>query len=179
MSSTDRIRGGLAGVACGVLAIAAHGIEGGLPRSSGLALLLVVSGAVGAGVGSSAGRGRLRLFGLLALGQLVEHLALVVAAGPAHTHQAMASTGRAGSVMFAAHAAATLLCALLIAAAERVYRAVSRVVWTLLTRFAPNPVSDDRLVRAPRAAEPRGAAGLRGAISRRGPPISAAVAITF
>ncbi|MFJ4655464.1 hypothetical protein ACIP5Y_29655 [Nocardia sp. NPDC088792] len=175
-TSRDRIRGSLAGILCGLLAIAAHGCEGALPDSTALALLLLVSGVVGAAVGSPAGRSRIGLFAILGLGQFLVHNALMVAPGGHHaTAMGMGDmtegSGRSGLFMLAAHAAATLVCALVIAAVERVYALVSRVVRTLLADFGPLPQGDDRLARIPRVAVRAPGAELLGAISRRGPPL--------
>jgi ABC-type branched-subunit amino acid transport system permease subunit len=170
MRSADRVRGGLAGVTCGVLAIAAHGFEGDLPHSAAWALLLLVSGVVGTAIGSPTGRGRVRLFSMLALGQLFGHLALS-AAGTTHVHREVEGVGREGWLVLAAHGVATMLCALLIVAAERVYTAASTVVRTLLTRFEPLPVIGDGAVPAPPVVHRCREVLLRAAISRRGPPV--------
>jgi hypothetical protein len=61
-ASRDRIHGSLAGILCGLLAIATHGFDGMLPHSS--ALVLLVSGVVGATVGSPSGRTPGALFGM-------------------------------------------------------------------------------------------------------------------
>ncbi|MGY4099606.1 hypothetical protein ACW2Q0_08600 [Nocardia sp. R16R-3T] len=173
-TARDRVRGSLTGILCGVLAVAAHGFEGELPHSAALALLLLISGAVGAVVGSSAGRGRVRLFAALGAGQLLMHSALCVDADPMHAHAAAEGVGVAGEVMLAAHVGATVLCALIIAAVERVYVTVSRVMWTVLGQFDLLPADRDRAVRAPRAAAVGARADLLGAISLRGPPTVAA-----
>ncbi|MEU4345578.1 hypothetical protein AB0H00_30730 [Nocardia sp. NPDC023852] len=169
MRSADRVRGGLAGVTCGVLAIAAHGFEGDLPHSAALALLLVVSGVVGSATGSRTGRGRVRLFSMLALGQLFGHVALS-AAGTADGHREVEGVGREGWLVLVAHGVATLLCALLIVAAEHVYTAASTVVRTLLARFEPLPVIGDEAVPAPSGLHRCREVRLPAAISRRGPP---------
>lgn len=204
-TSRDRIRGSLAGILCGLLAIAAHGCEGALPDSTALALVLVVSGVVGAAVGSPAGRSRIGLFALLGAGQFLVHNALMMTSGAHRIHSmamddmggramdghamaahAMAAhgmaahgmaegSGRSGLLMLAVHALATLVCALVIAAVERVYAMASRVVRTLLADFGPLPRVDDRLTRIPRAdARPPGSV-LPGAISPRGPPLGRSV----
>lgn len=155
---------------CGVLAIAAHGFEGDLPHSAALALLLVVSGAVGSATGSRTGRGRVRLFSMLALGQLFGHVALS-AAGTADVHREVEGVGREGWLVLVAHGVATLLCALLIVAAEHVYTAASTVVRTLLARFEPLPVIGDGAVPAPSGLHRCREVPLPAAISRRGPPV--------
>ncbi|MFE3190770.1 hypothetical protein ACFXHA_17300 [Nocardia sp. NPDC059240] len=152
------------------MAIAAHGFEGELPHSSALALLLLISGAVGAAVGSPAGRGPVRLFAALGTGQLLVHSALTVATGPAHPHGTPEGLGATGAAMLTAHIAATVLCVLLITAVERLYAAVSRVLWTLLSRFDPLPADRDRVVLAARAIARRHRADLLCAITLRGPP---------
>ncbi|MBU3060436.1 hypothetical protein KO481_02725 [Nocardia sp. NEAU-G5] len=178
-TSRDRIRGSLAGILCGLVAIAAHGFEGMLPHSSALVLLLLVSGAVGAAVGSPSGRGRAALFGLLAAGQLVEHAALTATAGAHDMHSTVEGAGRGGLLMLTAHGIATLACALLIFAVERFYAAVSRVARTMLAEFGPLPPADDRLARIPRAVVRRPNSALLSAISPRGPPaMSAALALS-
>ena len=177
MWSSDRIRGGLAGVTCGILAFAAHGIERDSPNSAALMLVLLVSGVVGAVVGCSAGRGRLWLFGMLALGQLLGHTALASTEPPRPSHPSEISGCGGGWIMLAAHAAATMLCALLIAAAERLYRAVAGLVSTLLSTFSPRPALDAPLSGVRYAADRRDAILLRGAISRRGPPFPLPVVV--
>ncbi|MFE2957247.1 hypothetical protein [Nocardia tengchongensis] len=170
--SHNRIRGILAGLLCGLLAIAAHGFEGELPNSSSLALLTVVSGGVGVMVGSRMVLGRVRLFAALGAGQFVAHTALTVASASMPQHHAeVEGSGAAGHVMLAAHAAATLVCALVIAATERIYAAISRAFRSLLDRFEPLLPHHDRPAPVVRVADPSAHALLLGAISRRGPPV--------
>jgi hypothetical protein len=79
--------------------------------------------------------------------------------------------------MIAAHGAATLLCALLIAAAEHLYRVVSSVAWTLRARFEPDLEGEDRPPLVSHVADRRREILGRGPVSRRGPPTRAAVVV--
>lgn len=122
----------------------------------------------------------MRLFALLAVGQFLSHHVMDMATGPTDANSAMMeNASRTGWEMLAGHAIATLLCALLITAAERLYGTVSQVVRTLLTRFDPYPPIDEPVLRAPHAGHPQGAGLLRDAISRRGPPLPRAVTTAF
>ncbi|MBO0856549.1 MAG: hypothetical protein J2P18_22610 [Nocardia sp.] len=177
MRSADRIRGALAGITCGVLAFEAHGLEGGGSNSAAFTLVLAISGAVGAGIGSRAGRGTPMCFGLLALGQLIGHMALSITAGAGDPVPAELDGDEcSGWLMLAAHAVATVTSALLISAAERCYRLIAGLVWTLLSAFIPGPVTGDRQIRIAGATRRRVAGVLRGTISRRGPPIRLPIA---
>jgi hypothetical protein len=72
--------------------------------------------------------------------------------------------------MLAAHAAATVVCALLIANAERLYGPLVHV-WRVVLRGVPHPVSAATPPHVPaRPANPVDAL-LRASISRRGPPV--------
>ncbi|WP_280402621.1 hypothetical protein [Nocardia carnea] len=176
-----QLRGCVVGVATGALAVAAHGAAGGgYPTSTGAAFLLLTalvtgwaSGSVGPGMRSAfahrAAAPVVAVLGPLAAGQFAGHWALTGLTG----HHAGADTaigeslsgGPFGAAMFAAHLLAVLLCALVIVAAERLYRAASAVVRALLT-----PVRDTRgallgmaagHAAAPRYRTPNGASGPR------------------
>lgn len=175
------LRGCVVGVATGALAVAAHGAAGGgYPTSSGAALLLLTalltgwaSGSVVPGVrGALAHRAAIPgvgVFGPLAAGQFAGHWALTGLTGR-HTgaHTAFGeslSGGPRGTAMFAAHLLAVLLCALVIAAAERLYRAASAVVRALLTPVRGIPRALRGMAAgqaaAPRYRTPNGASGPR------------------
>lgn len=167
----DRVRGGLAGVTCAALAAAAHGHVAALPHSAALAFLILIGGLVGVAVGSGAGRGRLRLLALLLAGQLVEHLALTMASEPGRMSSLPMHSGCQGPMMLVAHVLAAGLCAVLIAAAERVYSTVSDVVRVLCALLQPVWPTEPAGCRPRSASAPRYIL-LWGAISRRGPPVA-------
>ncbi|WP_067884921.1 hypothetical protein [Nocardia vaccinii] len=151
----------LVGATVAALAVAAHGLAGGAwPGSAPLTLLLCAAAGVGAiatllpvPAGTPS---RAALLAALAAGQLAAHLALSVPAGPDPMTAGRDSCGVAGTFlataglpngpMAAAHALATLVCAILIAAAERLYTVVSRAVRTLIGPAQPLPPAP----RAPR-----------------------------
>lgn len=147
-------RGVLVGATVAALAVAAHGLAGGAwPGSAPLTLLLCAAAGIGAiatllpvpaGIPS-----RTALLTSLAAGQLAAHLALSVPAGPDPMAAGRESCGAAGTFlataglpdgpMSAAHALATLICAILIIAAERLYTVVSRAIRTLFGPARPLP----------------------------------------
>ncbi|WP_227978952.1 hypothetical protein [Nocardia spumae] len=140
---TDAVRGGLVGAATVVLAVAAHGwAGGGSPDSSALALLLlsaVATGAAAAWLPAIGGmRGRATVVAVLGAGQTAAHLALSLL--PAHgggdtaCGEGLFAIGVPGGWMAVAHTVATVVCALLIVAAERLYAAVSRSVRAVTSR---------------------------------------------
>jgi hypothetical protein len=163
----DRVRGVTTGLLTAALAIAAHGAGGGaLPTGATAALLAVVAataGAVAANV-SRASTPRY-LLGLLAVGQLLGHL-LLSAAGHHHTSQPTAA-------MVTAHLLAIAAGATLIAAGERLWRALSRTVRAvvrIVCTVAAKPAAAAR-----RADQPlRSALLLAASVSHRGPPVSRA-----
>ncbi|GAA5046934.1 hypothetical protein [Nocardia callitridis] len=166
---TGHLRGGLVGVMVSALAVAAHGTAGGgHPGSAELTLILLIAVVAGcAGDTVLARRRRCTVVGLLAGGQLAGHLALT---GLGHTHSASNSALPTGW-MLVAHTVATLICAVLIVLAERLYAVASRVVGSVLgTPHAPS------IVGAPRWSNPRHApylASPNGASGPRAPPMPA------
>lgn len=151
------------------MAIAAHGLGGGgYPGSAALTLLLAVCAGVGAVVAQLPSRthGRLPLIAALAAGQLVGHLALATTVGDTHHHAMLP-----GPLMLA-HAAATVVCALLIAVAERLYGTVTRVLRRVLRAVTP-PVDRPAPRPMPSHRADLSSALLRSGISRRGPPAAA------
>lgn len=164
---TAALRGGAVGATVASLAVAAHGVGGGgLPDTAALTLLLAVASGVGAVVAGvpALTRSRWALLAALAAGQGAAHLALTVASDT-HVHSNVPALG-----MLAAHAAATVVCAALILAAERLYGPVTRVLRVVLAppvvAVEPARVLPPRLPnhRAPRLAV------LATGMSRRGPP---------
>ena len=109
------------------------------------------------------------LLGLLAVGQLVGHLILSVVG---HRHPAAAAPPAAA--MLAAHLVAVVVGALLIAASDRLCRAISRAVRAAV-RIVATPVAVAPVVCRRRADQPlRSALLLAASVSHRGPPVSLA-----
>ena len=168
-SGAATVRGALVGVCSGAVVVAAHGVGGGgLPSGDALVLLAGAGALVGTFVRTLPAAPAARLAVLtvvLGIGQAAGHLALSVAAG--HMHGAGPT-----SAMVGAHTLAALVCAVLIASAERGHeRAVSvlrRIVAALRAVITP-----PSLARVPRPAEaPRLASSLLTSCGRgtRGPP---------
>jgi hypothetical protein len=163
---------GLRGVAAGVftiaLTVAAHGFAAGMVPSGGaVALLGVVAVALGAVVArwQRAAQARV-LVGMLALGQLVGHLAL-------STGDAMAVADRS-PLMLGAHLTAVLAGGVLVAAAERLYTALSSVIRRCRAAVRVRAVTG-ALLTAVRDEPPLQRVRLIAAsISHRGPPLGAA-----
>ncbi|WP_396287235.1 hypothetical protein [Amycolatopsis sp. PS_44_ISF1] len=159
-------------ICSGTLAVGAHAAAGGGVPDPALTLLL--TGLLGWTATAVAGkaRGPVATVVVLGGGQLVMHLVLTVLAAHEMTP---AADGPGGWAMTAAHSAATLLTALLLARADRVLLAVLQVVRAflpLLTAALPVPAAapvplPPRPARV--AALPRGAN--RRVHGRRGPPV--------
>jgi hypothetical protein len=147
------------------LSIGAHALAGGAPSGAGVALAVVLAGTVGALASSTPrARGIPGLIALLAAGQLLCHLVLA-AAGHAHT-----GGGAPTPVMVGAHAAAVVVGAVLIAAGDRLCRALSTVVRALTVRGLRQP--HVAVVAAKTADQPlQWMLYLRASISHRGPPV--------
>lgn len=161
------MRGVAAGLLTAALAVAAHGFAAGVAPSGTAAALLAVLAATVGGLATTVGRAAdVRvLTGLLATGQLVGHVLLTVAG---HGHgQAIAR----GSAMLSAHALAVVGGAVLISAADRLCRAVSRVV-QVAVRAVVAPVAPEPLVVSHADHPQRSALLLAASVSHRGPPAS-------
>ncbi|MEN3318130.1 MAG: hypothetical protein V7643_1531 [Mycobacterium sp.] len=163
------------GLLTAALAIAAHAMAGGAvpPGSTAvlLSVLAVTAGSVAATVDRTADA-RV-LFALLAVGQLVAHMMLTTAG---HTDCAMsggspASGGTPAAAMLAAHTVALVVCAALIAAGDRLCRAVTSALHACAGELP------GMLATAPAAAVTAGDQPLRStlllaaSVSRRGPPV--------
>lgn len=163
-SATAPLRGSAVGVAAAALATAAHGIGGGeLPQTSSLTLLLAACSAVGVIAATVPGfaRGTLPLIAALGFGQLAAHTAMTLSVHPHFTAP--------GPAMLGAHILATIVCALLILAAEHLFRVVTHVVHVVLTSpAAPVPIRVHRFTTTHHHGPVD--ALLRASISRRGPP---------
>ena len=127
--NASRFRGLIVAVFTVSLAVAAHGVASGrVPTGATAALLVLLAAGTGAMVGASdrAG-GPGALLGVLALGQLGGHLVLS-AGGHQHVPAPGPSTVIPAPVMLLAHLAAVAFGAILIAACERLYLALSSVI---------------------------------------------------
>ncbi|WP_032380917.1 hypothetical protein [Rhodococcoides fascians] len=169
-ASAAPLRGGAVGSVTAALAVAAHGMAGGgWPDGAALTLLVVVS--IGVGAMTAVPRRSTVLLPALMGGQLLAHIALSLSdmSGMLHSHSLLPSTA-----MIAFHAAASVVAALLIAAAERLYGPITSIVRAVLALLTPLPDgSAVGRVRFSVAVPPIHGTALDWAISRRGPPISA------
>jgi hypothetical protein len=166
-----RMRGASVGAASGALSIAAHGVGGEsmmpgvsmMPSESALVLLIVVSAAIGCAVALLGERVPVAV--VLVLGQIVGHTVLTIASE--HDHGLSLTP-----TMLAAHAAATVLCALLVRGAVLGYGhalSVLRRILPVLTLALPVLETG-----GPRKTEYRSTVVLRllvlSANATRGPP---------
>lgn len=167
-TTAARLRGSAAGLLTAALAVAAHGAaDAAVPSGTAVVLLAVLSATVGglAATVSRAADAR-TLVGLLAAGQLVAHV-MLAAAG--HNH---GPTATPTSAMLVAHALAVLTGAILIAAGDRLCRAVSRVLEVTVRAVVP-PVPPRPVAVATSYHPLRSALLLAASVSHRGPPASA------
>ena len=153
------------------LAIGAHGLAGGgMPHGVTLLLLggiAAVLAAMVTAVPALATRRRW-LVPVLGAGQVLSHTALSL--GDAHS--GMHSGSHLTAPMLLAHTGAVVVCAALIAAAERIgpraYAALRRILPRILTAL---PVRlEPALPRTVADVRPSVAAVFVGSIARRGPP---------
>ncbi|CAN5380006.1 hypothetical protein BH09ACT7_BH09ACT7_37060 [soil metagenome] len=161
------LRGVTVGVFTVVLAVAAHGLSDGMvPAGGTVALLGVVAAALGACAARWDRASKTHaLLGLLAFGQLVGHLTLSVCG--------TMPTAKPAPLMLAAHLAAVVCGAVLVAASERLYTALSSAIRSA-TRITSGPVTPGTLLIAIRDDPPQQRIRLLAAsISHRGPPVGA------
>lgn len=165
-----------------VLAVAAHGwADGGYPGSATLALLLLSAAATGTFASmlppTGGARGRIGILAALGGGQAVAHIALSLL--PAHRPgETSCGSGLSGLIsifpnnwMTLAHTLATVVCAVLIVAVERLYAAVSRSVRAVTTR--PQPPVDIATPRWRTSARQARQQWSAGALGSRAPPVLA------
>nr|WP_296763606.1 hypothetical protein [Rhodococcus sp. (in: high G+C Gram-positive bacteria)] len=160
-----RMRGASVGAASGALSIAAHGVGGGamMPSESALVLLIVVSAAVGGAV--TVLGDRVPVIAVLVVGQVVGHAVLAIAS---EHHHGLSPT----PTMLAAHAVATVVCALLVRGAVLGYEHALSVLRRILPVLPlVLPVLDNG---GPRKTEYRSTVVLRVLVlsgnATRGPP---------
>lgn len=161
MTTNPTLLGATAGTTTAVLALAAHGVAGGgVPTGPAAALLLAVAAGVGV-VGA-------RVPGLppavlLTAGQLGTHAVLTtLTAG--HPHSSWS--------MLVAHAVAVAGCAMLIAAASKLYAACGTTLRVVLVRLGVPAVP--AVIVPTTSTGPLVWGRAPPAISRRGPPIAVA-----
>jgi len=164
-----RLRGTAAGLLTAALAVAAHSVgSGAAPTGAVVALLAVLAATVGALAATIDRAADPRvLLGLLAGGQLCGHLIL---SAVGHSH--VAASAPPAVVMLAAHAVAVGSGALLIAASDRLCRAMSRAVRAAVRTIAA-PVAVAPVAVVGEADQPlRSTLLLAASVSHRGPPVS-------
>lgn len=154
-------RGAAVGALTGALAVAAHATADGGVDSTSLTLVALVSVGLGLTASTVGTRrdGRIPVAGWLAAGQVIAHLVLVLATGHAHP---------VGAPMLAAHAAAVVVGAVLVASAERLAAVVGSVLRAVrFVPLVPAPAGGPPLTGHLSAVVP---VPLLPALSRRGPP---------
>ena len=164
-----RLRGTAAGLLTAALAVAAHSVGSCAPPTGAVvAQLAVLAATVGALAATIARAADARvLLGLLAAGQLCGH---VILSAVGHSHAA--ATAPPAAAMLVAHVVAIGAGVLLIAASDRLCRAVSRAV-RVAVRIVAAPVAVAPVVVIGDADQPlRSALQLAASVSPRGPPVS-------
>lgn len=164
------LRGSAAGLLTAALAVAAHGVAGGVPTGAGIAQLAVLAATVGALATTIVRAADARvLLALLAAGQLLGHVMLD---GTGHAHASSAAPPAAA--MLVAHLAAIAAGAVLIAAGDRLCRAVSRAVRAAVRSICLPPAARPVVAMGSADQPLRSALLLAASLSHRGPPVSLA-----
>jgi hypothetical protein len=167
VTAAARLRGTAVGLLTAALAVAAHGAAGGAPAGAGIALLGVLAITAGGLAATLARATDVRvLLCLLAAGQLVGHLMLGIAG---HSHGGPVSSA---PPMLVAHALAVVVGAVLIAAGDRLCRAVSRAVETAVRPISAAVPAGPMVVWSDAHQPMRSALLLAASMSHRGPPVS-------
>jgi hypothetical protein len=147
------------------LAVGAHALADGPPSGAGVVLAALLAGTLGAlSASTQRARGAPGLIALLAVGQILGHLVLAAS----HSHGAVA--GEPTPLMVGAHAAAVAVGALLIAAGDRLCRALSTAVRALTapSSWPPEAV----VVETTTSDQPlQSMLLLAASVSHRGPPV--------
>lgn len=168
MSPAARMRGVATGLLTATLALAAHGAaDHMLPGGTAIVVLAVLAATIGAlasTIARAAQPGALVM--LLSAGQLLGHLVLNAAGH--HT-----GSSAPGTAMLAAHALAVVVGAALIAAGDRLWRALSRAIRDAVRLVCPVDVAP--VLTSYRADQPmRSTLLMAASMSHRGPPVSLA-----
>lgn len=176
------LRGTVVGALTVGLASAAHGSAGGMcPSARGVALLVMAAAAIGAVVAvatRSAGLPRSRTALVIALlgGQAAGHTVLMLVGAHHGAGQAAGGAmhmpqGAPGLGMAAAHLVASILCTVLVTAAESLYGPIISAIRRLAPIPPPAPARPDVPVARPAGrAIPVHSAPPISTLSRRGPP---------
>ncbi|WP_307867854.1 hypothetical protein [Umezawaea beigongshangensis] len=170
-----RARGGVAGLATGVLAVSAHvGANGRLP-SAALTVLLIALVAWAASGLAGCERGPRDILALLSTGQVAVHVLLTLTSRDAHAahHGHGGTSAEEPGLMVAAHVVATLALTAVLTCAERALFALTAAIGSVLPRrLAPLPATAPLTILFPTAPPPLPVTGVlrRTALSRRGPP---------
>lgn len=169
------LRGWLLAICSAALAIAAHAMAGGGVADTALTVPIAAVLAWGGAALADRRHELLAVFGVLAVTQASIHLMLTSTAHQHVGHEAPAPVD--GTVMFAAHATATVLSAVLLTRASAALALVSSAVDRLLgslwvPRSAPVPHAVVMGPTRTNAARPSRLLEvlLRRACARRGPP---------
>jgi hypothetical protein len=146
-SRAKYLRGALVGLCSAVTSAVAHGVAGGELPSGGSVILMALACSVAGGlagtVGSRCGATPGAVLAWLVAAQLAGHLTLVGTGCYGHDGGGPAMS----PTMLAAHCVGALVCAMLIAAAERLYVVCESVLSWLTVFFA-------RLVQPGQAPDP-------------------------
>jgi hypothetical protein len=166
------VRGGLLAFSSAALAVSAHALAGaGLPDASMTVVLTILIGWIATALAGRT-RGPLGALALLAPAQLLMHV--VLGALMAHPGGPGTATGGVhGAAMTAAHAAATVLTAALVAHAESMLRiavASLRLLLPVVWTPAPIPAAAPAPPLPHRAGTDAVTVVLRRVRGRRGPP---------
>ncbi|HEV3357149.1 MAG TPA: hypothetical protein VG247_10160 [Pseudonocardiaceae bacterium] len=165
------VRGSVLAITSAALAVLAHVLGGGMPPSTGLTLLLTIGAAAGGVALADRQRGGITILAALGTSHLAIHELLTLCT-PAMD---MGSPVNA-QVMLAAHVAAILLAAVLLARAERAIYLLAALLAMLLPRWIvvhfehPEPAPAPRCHAAPAPKAIR--VLLRRVNARRGPPVT-------
>jgi hypothetical protein len=161
-----------AGLVTAALALTAHAAAGGAPSGAGAVLLGLLAATVAAITATADAAADIRiLLMLLAAGQFVAHTTLTVVG---HNHGGDHCGAALGPAMLAAHTLAVVISAVLIAAGDRLCRAVCSAMRVFL-RDVPRPVVSAAAARVVGTDQPlQSALLLAASISHRGPPVSLA-----
>jgi hypothetical protein len=163
-----RWRGASAALLTVALSVGAHALADGPPSGAGVALAALLAVTLGAfSASTQRARGATGLIALLAFGQLLGHLVLAAAG---HSHGA--AEGEPTPLMIGAHAAAVAAGAVLIAAGDRLCRALSSAVRALTAPSSWPP--EDVVVETTTSDQPlQSMLLLAASVSHRGPPVGA------
>ncbi|TSD94270.1 hypothetical protein FOS14_21180 [Skermania sp. ID1734] len=166
-----RLSAAAAGVLTGVLGLAAHSVGCGREMiSSPIAAIAVVVACVVAAVARSVSPATLRLVAILGGGQVLVHFGM-------QTVEPSAMMPAMSGQMLVSHTVATVACALLLAAATRLYGPITtaaQAFWrSVIPLVLPQEAAATVVVSADTAAAGLARQCLVAAVRWRGPPVDA------